>query len=148
MPVIKRKKRAPTSASDEVPWTLDEDGFVQETRYWTPVERYALLDEKVRGVNIYRTILKNPLQYSVVCSLRQGELYQWPAVVAIRFERRLRFDPSKAMRFGIRGDPDSNKVTEWCLEADFPDFRDAHVFISNPDYVLMGSDWSKKKGKS
>jgi hypothetical protein len=131
---------------DIPPWepqfTIDEDGFVVESKWWTAVDTYPLLDARVRGVKIYRTMHDEyiPLQYSIVATQRNDQRYAWPVEVALMEERELRIDSSK-IRFGIRYD-DKSKVHNWRSLIDFPNFNNAeHGHLGSPDFVLMSASW-------
>jgi hypothetical protein len=124
---------------------------VVEPKWWVGVNFYPALDEKVRAVKVFRTKHDEyiPLQYSIVTLSRYDQSFAWPAVVALPYDRRLRFGTMQAIRFGIRLD-EGSKVAEWRMLGDFPDFREHHVHRGNPDFVVMSRDWVPviRKGKS
>jgi hypothetical protein len=108
---------------------------------WVEIDHYPLLDEWVRGCRVFRT-KEEPLRYRITTSPLQGERFiRWPAVVAIKNERDIRFGEHPVeMGWHRQGE----KVDEWRSEEDLPDFRDRHVHISNPDFVKMSFDWEIK----
>jgi hypothetical protein len=134
---------------DLPPWqpefTIDDQGFVVESKWWTPIDTYPALDARIRGVKVYRTMHDEyiPLQYSIVSMLRTDNKYAWPLEVAILDLREQRFNIGDAyrLRFGIRRDEQS-KVHDWRSSIDFPSFNNAeHGHLGSPDFVLMSASW-------
>lgn len=123
-------------------FTLDDTGFVQGGTNWTEITTYPAMDEKIRAVKVYRT--KNdhvlPLQYSIVTASRYDNSYAWPALIAIRNELRMRFGQTNAIRYGIIPQGET-AVAEWRKVGDFPDFRERHVHLGSPEFVVMSRDW-------
>jgi hypothetical protein len=111
-----RKKREPASSAD-----------------WMQIDTYPCLDAYIRGARVYRTKDPFPLRYRVVLHFFDRGKWRIPAEIAIANERRIRFDDAP-VEFGFLLPPES-KVSEWVKAEDLPDFRNADVIISNPDYV-------------
>jgi hypothetical protein len=129
--IIRRKK---PPAPEEAP----------RPQTWVEIDHYPFLDEWIRGCRVFRT-KEEPLRYRITTSPLPGEkMIRWPAVVAIKNERRIRFgDYPVEIGWHDRGE----KVDEWRSPDDpdqFPDFRNADVYISNPDYVTMTAQWGKR----
>lgn len=99
---------------------------------WVKIDTYPHLDERIRGVDVYRTKSPAPLHYRIVISAFIERRYRIPAVVAIGNERHIRFGTVAPIEFGILA-PGERKVTEW-LDT-LPEFLNKDVVLSNPDYV-------------
>ena len=101
---------------------------------WTRIEHYPLLDqERIRGVDVFRTKEPAPLHYRIVISAFIERKFRVPAVVAIANERRIRFGTA-LVEFGLLH-PGEKKVTYWVT--DLPPFNNKDVVHSNPDYVEL-----------
>lgn len=99
---------------------------------WTKIDHYPLLSqERIRGVDVYRTMEPAPLHYRIVISAFVGRAYRIPAVVAIKNECVIRFGTAP-VEFGILP-PGERKVTEWL--DDLPPYGEKDVIHSNPDFV-------------
>jgi hypothetical protein len=111
---------------------------------WVEIDHYPFLDEWIRGCRVFRT-KEEPLRYRITTSPLEGERHiRWPAVVAIKNERHIRFG---AYPVEIGWHMPGEKVDEWRDpddHMDFPTYGERDVYISNPDYVVMTKGWDKK----
>jgi hypothetical protein len=99
---------------------------------WVKIDNYPLLErERIRGVDVFRTMEPAPLHYRIVISAFVERAYRIPAVVAIKNERDIRFGTAP-VEFGILP-PSERKVTEWL--DDLPPYGEKDVIRSNPDFV-------------
>jgi hypothetical protein len=112
---------------------------------WAEIDHYPFLDEWIRGCRVFRT-KEEPLRYRITTSPLPGERFiRWPAVVAIKNERHIRFG---AYPVEIGWHAPGEKVDEWRDPdeyMDFPTYKEADVYLSNPDYVTMTRDWEIRK---
>jgi hypothetical protein len=104
---------------------------------WVEIEQYPFLEEFIRGARVFRT-KDEPLVYRIVNKARIRRHIVWPAVIGIANELSIRFH-DYPVEFAII-DPDTGRA-EPPWRPSLPDFRNHHVFKSNPDYVLMTTDW-------
>ena len=104
---------------------------------WVKIDTYPHLDERIRGVDVYRTKAPAPLNYRIVISAFIDRAFRIPAVVAIRNELHIRFGTTAGIEFGVLR-PGERKVTEWVSE--LPGFRTKDVILSNPDFVEWRPD--------